>query len=366
MSNHTSGWAAFRKRELTEAIPLLRQLGFALDSEQRHIIGERELLMNTHDVGGGGYKLVLTGKKVSDGMRVIIKVTSDPSGIAEIERERKARDTITKLRFSYSIFTPPQEILHTTQGGHLISVTEFIEQEMPFLERPIQDQSTLALRALKIQEGVHATTYSHTKTIQSVFGSVGSEYYIRTARAYVESMRESSLINHTDIRDALHHLETQTECIEQYCGFLTHADFVPHNLRIRGDTIYLLDYASIHFGNKYESWARFLNFMTLHNRPLEKALTAYVAQNRTTEEQTSLQAMRIFKSLFLVYFYSQNVSNSTGNLQALTEARIRFWNDVLRTQLQAKEIPESVIDAYRQTRDTLRSDEEKLRQKELH
>lgn len=366
MSDRKTEWAMFRESELKEVAPLLQHLGFALDQEQRHIIGERELLMSTHDVGGGGYKLVLTGTRAGDGMRVIIKVTSDPSGIAEIERERKARDTITKLRFSYSIFTPPQEILHTTQGKHLISITEFIAQEKPFLERPVQDQSALALRALKIQEGVHATTYSHTKTIRTVFGSVGSEYYMQTARTYAESMQKSNLINHNDINDALYHLETQMGCIEQYCGFLTHADFVPHNLRIRNDTIYLLDYASIHFGNKYESWARFLNFMTLHNRPLEQALTAYVANNRTTEEQLSLQAMRIFKSLFLVYFYSKNLSNSSGNLRALTETRIRFWNDVLHAQLQTKEIPESVVDAYRKTRDALRSDEEKLRQKELH
>lgn len=366
MNNSASTWAAFREKELREATPLLEQLGFALDPEQRHIIGERELLMSTHDVGGGGYKLVLTGTQVKDGMRVVIKVTSDPSGVAEIERERKARDTITKLRFSYSIFTPPKEILHTTQSGHLISITEFIEQEKPFLERPLKDQCLLALKALKIQEGVHATTYSHTKTIQSVFGSVGSEYYIQTARAYAESMRESNLVNHNDISGALHYLETHRKHVEQYCGFLTHADFVPHNLRIREDTIYLLDYASIHFGNKYESWARFLNFMTLHNRPLEQALTAYIEHNRTLEEQASLNAMRIFKSLFLLYFYSQNASNTSGNLRALTEARIHFWGTVLRSQLQGEEIPESVIDTYRHTRDSLRSDEEKKRQKELH
>lgn len=366
MSNHTSEWSAFRERELKEVVPLLAQLGFELDPEQRHIIGERELLMSTHDVGGGGYKLVLTGTRMSDGMRVVIKVTSDPSGIAEIERERKARDTITKLPFSYSIFTPPKEILNVTKDRHLISVTEFIEQEKPFLERPLKEQSSLALRALKIQEGVHATTYSHTKTIKSIFGSVGSEYYTSTARAYAESMQGSDLVNQEEVRRAVHLIEMHAECIEQYSGFLTHADFVPHNLRIRGDTIYLLDYASIHFGNKYESWARFLNFMALHNRPLEQALAAYVVHNRTPEENASLKAMRVFKSLFLVYFYSKNVLSTHGNLRALTEARIHFWSNVLSAQLQSKEIPESVIETYRETRDSLRSEEEKLRQKELH
>ena len=85
-------------------------------------------------------------------------------------------------------------------------------------------------------------------------------------------------------------MEEHRTVIERYSGFLTHNDFVPHNLRVSGKEVYLLDYSSMLFGNKYESWARFLNFMIHHNRPLELALANYVRTNRGEEEYLELAA----------------------------------------------------------------------------
>ena len=48
--------------------------------------------------------------------------------------------------------------------------------------------------------------------------------------------------------------------------------------------MYLLDHSSLRFGNKYEGWARFRNFTTFYNRPLEEALLLYMRNNRAEEK----------------------------------------------------------------------------------
>lgn len=359
-------WIQYRDSELARVTPLLTQSGYTLDTEQKHIIGERYLLMHTHDVGGGGKKLVLTGIKKDTHQKVIIKATSDAEGKKEIGTERRARHTIQSLNFSYAQFRAPKELLHQTQGGLLISITEYIEQERSFLERPIEEQCLFGLKALKIQESVHATTYSHTQTIRRAFGSVDSAHYLRNAHDYAKNSATHSPALTQICNEAVAFLTAHTATIEQYCGFLTHADFVPHNLRIRDGEIYLLDYASIHFGNKYESWARFLNFMLLYNPPLEQAFVQYVRDNRTPEESASLNAMRVYKLLFLLHFHTTNLAATTGNQRILTEARIAFWSTALEALLQNKPIDHSTLEEYKKVRDSLRSAEEVARQHNLH
>jgi hypothetical protein len=154
------------------------------------------------------------------------------------------------------------------------------------------------------------------------------------------------------------------DVIDRYGDFLTHTDFVPHNLRIVGHDIYLLDHASIRFGNKYESWARFLNYMVIHNPQLERWLVQYVKNNRAGE-YLSLQAMRVYKDVFLIDFYARSLARTSGDLHALSVERLGFWVDVLACILDDREIPDETIAAYKTNRDRLRSAEEKLRQKEL-
>lgn len=360
-------WEAYRARELELLTPLLIQLGYRIDPTQQHILGERFLMMGTRDIGGGGFKLVLTGTRVEDGVRVIIKASCDPAGIEEIEKERRARNTITKLRFSYHSFLAPKELLYTKKSNYLISITEYIAQDMNFISRSNEEQFALSLKAFKIQEGAHATTHAHSQAIRSAFGSYESGDYIRSFNIFREH-KALSLCSRTArlLQDASLFLKVHAKTIDQYGGFLTHTDFVPHNLRIHDGEIYLLDYASIHFGNKYESWGRFVNFMMLYNPTLEVALVDYVRNNRTVEERSALKLMRIYKLGYLLSFHATNIERTSGDLRKLTENRLSFWGNALESILEDRQLKIEVIEAYKKMRDGLRSDEEKHRQKELH
>jgi hypothetical protein len=161
-------------------------------------------------------------------------------------------------------------------------------------------------------------------------------------------------------------LVENSKTIEQYCGFLTHTDFVPHNFRIFNNKMYLLDYSSLRFGNKYEGWARFLNFMALYNPSLEKALLFYVKNNRTPEEYQSLHLMRIFRLAEIIWYYTNLLSKTEGNLKKLNMHRVEFWSQVLSSIINNIPLEESIILNYRKVRDELRSDDEKHRQVGLH
>jgi hypothetical protein len=362
-------WEEYREQELARTSPILQELGFILDQEQAHIGGERFLMVGERDVGGGGYKLVLTGTRASDGKRVIIKVSSDAKGKKEIRTERQARETLHALKFAYFTILSPQEILFTERKGITIFITAYIEQEKTFLERPIEEQFSLALVALKTQEGMHAATPSHINFIRDTFGIWDADTYLKSfgkfeTQAILFHSANPALVE--TFKKAKSYLQQHRETIEQYCGFLTHADFVPHNLRIEGNTIYLLDYASLHFGNKHESWARFLNFMLLYNRPLEAALLQYVRENRTPEEYFSIRLMRIYKLGFLLSFYAESLDKTSGNLRTLSEKRLDFWRTALESLLTDTPLSQEVIETYKNERDALRSEEEKERQKNLH
>ena len=362
-------WERYREEEMLRAERLVAGIGYSLDERQPHIAGERYLMMQERDVGASGFKLVLLGTRDEDGLRVIVKSSSTAGGKKEIERERSARKTLLHLDFSYRTFLAPKELLHTKMEGCVISITEFIEQEKEFIERPLEEQFALALLALKTQEGVHATTYAQAKTIQKIYGIFGAKEYLAQFHSFREAIQRN-LPDESELDELLKQSEARL-CgahmdIEQYGDFLTHADFVPHNLRIKGDDIYLLDYASIHFGNKYENWARFMNFMMLYHPELEKNLVQYIAENRTKEEVRALQCMRLYKLAFLLHFYAGNLAQTSGALKEMTRARITFWKEALRAVLRNERLSPEVISTYTKTRDDLRSEEEKLRQKGLH
>ncbi len=168
------------------------------------------------------------------------------------------------------------------------------------------------------------------------------------------------------LRQAEHLLLEGVDTIKQYEGFLTHTDFVPHNIRIVGSDTYLLDASSLRFGNKYEGWARFINFMELYNPPLASALVQYVHDNRAPEESASLRLMRMYRLGEILAYYTRAFLNSTGDLRALNHARILFWTNVLQSVISQTPLPEQVRTEYQTVRDQLRSPDEKLRQKDLH
>ena len=366
-TNEKELWETYKTRELSILTPILLNLGFELESDQPHLIGERYLM---HAVTTkSGKKLILLGKRISDGKRVIIKATRDIYGIREIEHERLCRRLLQEIKFAYKTFLSPEELLFTKKDSFVISIQTFIEQESTFLNRPLPQQFSLALKAFKAQEAAHAATYEHARRIAKTFGAMDAEKYLSTFSEFVANIL-STTSGKPDLENALREAQTRLEenknTIQQYAHFLTHTDFVPHNFRIVGEDIYLLDYSSLRFGNKYEGWARFLNFMTLYNPDLEKALVTYVRENRTHEESESLKLMRLYRLGEIIWYYTRALEKSTDELLVLNKARAEFWTEVLKAQLKDIPLDEKILTAYKIARDALRSDDEKKRQKDLH
>jgi|CXWL01.1.fsa_nt_gi hypothetical protein len=367
-SDEKKAWDAYRERELRDAEPLLKKLGYTLDEKQVHTGGERYLMAGARDVGGGGRKLVLTGRRISDQSRVIIKVSSEPAGIREIERERASRVLLHSLNFATSTFSSPEELLFQKQDGRILFITSYIEEELTFIEHELEEQFFLALHAFETQESVHATTSAHAQTIEETFGIVGAKEYLELFETFRTNAISSDPENER-MREVFNRtfafLHEHRTVIERYSGFLTHSDFSPQNIRIRNRTLFLLDYASMYFGNKYESWARFINFMTQHNPALERMLVEYVRKNRGEEEHLSLRLMRMYKLGFLLQFWTAALAKSEGDLHALVRLRVSFWTEALDAVLRDTPISEDLLHSYLKKQATLRSDEEKARQREI-
>ena len=88
--------------------------------------------------------------------------------------------------------------------------------------------------------------------------------------------------------------------------------------------------------------------------------------NRTPEESTALKLMRVYRLVELIRYYANWLSRTDGNLHELACARIAFWTEVLHGVLNDTEVPTEFVEAYKMKRDSLRSPEEKERQKNLH
>lgn len=355
-----SKWQNFCQEKLTQIKPILQELGFALDKTQVHIAGERYI--------SSSHKLVLVGSRIKDQGKVIIKVSVDDEGTTEIERERKCRQLLDQIDFAYHVFFSPAEILFTKQNGFTFLISEFIEQEKAFLERDIKEQFFLALRAFEGQEGAHATTYEHRALISKAFARYQASDYIKNVAQYEQDI--NLLFPDEQLKKLLtqskEYLAKHKHIIDLYGDFLVHWDLVPHNIRVCEQKIYLLDHSSLRFGNKYESWARFINFMSLHNPSLEKMLLDYVKNNRRAHELLALKLMRIFRLIEIIWHYAHTLSKAEGNLLLLNKKRLTFWSQVLRAVYQDSFVSETIIKQYQEERDNLRSADELERQKGLH
>lgn len=364
--NTKTDWDAYCAQELAILTPVLLRHGYVLDQHQPHLQGERYLMHAITTTSG--YKLILLGR-TSNGDPVVIKATRDYEGIREINHERMCRKILSRIDFARDVFHTPQEIAYIHNTGFVVCIQEYIDQTCSFLERPLAKQFTFALVAFKGQEGAHATTYKHIRLIRNVFGIRNAETYLTTFVEFKDNITEvlpQELSCTPVLSVAFEMLTAKRTILEQYSGFLTHTDFVPHNFRIHENTLYLLDHSSLTFGNKYEGWARFINFMALYNPPLQKALELYVEQNRTPEERVALELMRVYRLAEIIWYYTRSLERSTDNLLLLNKARIQFWCDVLQSVTEKREVPESRILSYQNERDTLRSSDEKRRQQGLH
>lgn len=357
-------WELYVAQEKMRVEPLLARKGFSLDDEQPQTIGERYL---TRPIGGGR-KVVFFGRRLTDGMRVVIKTSSESRGIAELRQEQDVRKMLRRIKFAYQAFSLPGDILFDSTHGILIA--EYIAQEKSFLDRPLKEQFAIALNAFKAQEAAHITTSGHE--------SVVTDYYIqadeyRKIGAYTQDLvglliDDKELYSKLDVAldRTIVLIKDNEETLDRYGGFLTHWDFIPQNFRIRDGKLYLLDHTSIRFGNKYEGWARFINFMTLYNPPLADALIEYVRLNRTEEELLALKVMRAYRLTELIRYYATWLSKTTGDTHELARTRIAFWTEALKAVLDDYKVSAATIEAYKTRRDALRSEDEKLRQKGLH
>lgn len=353
-------WEAYRRQELQGVLPILTKLGFMLDNDQPHIGGERYLM--------SWNKLVLLGRRAGDSKKVVIKVSSRPEGVREIERERECRAVLKRIDFAYRTFFLPEELLFVRNGNCAISITAYIEEKLAFLNHSLEEQFFLALRAFETQEGAHATAYSHAKIIRKTFGMAGAREYLDSFDVFRKNALAADPRNAElafVLKRAGELLTRHQATIERHSGFLTHTDFVPPNLRIVGRDMYLLDHTSIRFGNKYEGWARFLNYMVIYNRPLRSALADYVRQNRGEEEYLNLRLMSVYKIGFLLQFYASALAKTEGDLNKLSRERVLFWTRVCEAILGDMPVPEEMAREYEHSRDSLRSAEEKRRQREL-
>ncbi len=366
-TNHHNSWQAALHIELDALTRILATFDYSLDDDQPHIKGERFLMQAVTTAGGS--KLILLGRHTPTGTKVIIKATRDAAGAAELRHERTCRSLLHELNFAYDIFHSPPERLFTICQGYTIAVSDFIDQPISFLERPLVEQFDFALAAFDAQASVRATTSRHIKAVQANFGIKRYQDYLEIFTTF-QTIVSRALPDATNVHSQLETVKTKLQAgkqrIEQYGDFLTHTDFVPHNFRIKDNVMYLLDFSSLRFGNKHESWARFLNFMTLYNPALEAALIQYVETNRAPEERESLQLMRCYRLGEIICYYTRTLEKSDGNLLALNQTRVDFWSDVLAATLENRTINRTILAAYQSTRDQLRSADEKQRQVGLH
>lgn len=360
-NSYKENWQKFIEEDFKKVSSVLDELGFILEEKQAHIKGERYIT--------GEKKMVLIARRKTDDKRVVIKISKDGSMIEEISKEWQARKILEKIDFAYHVFLSPEIILFTSRDSYTILVTEFIEQASTYLDRSLQEQFFLALKAFEAQEAVQVTTYEHANVISQTFGKWTAQDYVAKLEEKIDKIKNINSANidlDKDLQAAKEFLSANIDIVDLYSNFLTHWDFVPHNFRVAKGEIYLLDHSSLRFGNKYEGWARFINFMTLHNSDLEKLLLEYIKNNRDQREYTALRAMRIFRLVELIAYYVLNLDNAEGDLKILNKKRIDLWTYVLTQVLEDKEIDKSFIKDYKELRSKLRSPEEIERQRALY
>ncbi|MDP9104825.1 MAG: hypothetical protein M3N49_02730 [Candidatus Eremiobacteraeota bacterium] len=354
-------WLAYCADELDRGLPLLRRSGFRLDAAQVHLGGERFLTAAVR-------KLVLTGERERDGMRVVMKISSREDGIREIEQERSVRALLEELDFTTSGVFWSQEIFFEKRDGFTISATSYIEQDLPFTDRSLDQQFTMAVRGLDAQSAVQLRTHPAAAAIESTLGVDARPKYLASFAGNCEVAKSRCPERHrmlAVIHEASELFTNGASIAAPYLGFLTHTDFVPHNFRISDRKFFLLDLASIRIGNKHESWARFVNNALFSSRDLEQAMIRRVRVTEGEAAYANLRLMRIYKGIFLLQIFARSLDVTTGNLHLLCEKRVTFWTEILAAILADMPVAAELVADFVRERDALRSAEEYRRRERM-
>jgi hypothetical protein len=353
-----NNWQNFVDSELAYFRPKLEDLGFSLLDHQPHLKGERSAFR--------AEKLILLGERKVDGLKVIIKVSRDKNGISEVLEERKGRTALSEIKFSYSVFNDPEQVYFHHKNNELIYITKFIEEEQRFLDRSLEEQFKIVHKALTSLEGVHVVVKKHEKEAQKFF----KVYNFASYKNELIDNKKEIILNFPNLKTVLDKAENiflkEEYRVTQFGNFLTHFDFVPHNFRVHGEKIYLLDHSSLRIGNKHEGWARLLNFLILHGAELAKKINRYFEINRSKEEIESLYLMRVFRFVELIKHHNKIYLESNGDLKILSHERVLFWANMLEAHLENREFDQEQVENYKNKRDNLRSNDEKERQKVLY
>jgi len=357
----SSLWQNSVSKELENIEQILKPLGFSINAKQPHISGERFLMTKE--------KLVLVGKYQKDDKRVIIKVSKEKNGKEEIVNEKNIRDALTKIAFTNNRLFLSNEIYFGSTENYLIWITEFIEQDKVFAAHSIEEQFFMIMNVFDMQESFHANTFENIKIASKVFPIWNAETYLDS----FERLKKNILIlqsNNITLKEILEEagklLHENKDLVNTHCGYLTHTDLAPGNTRINKRKTYMIDLTSMLFGNKYEGWARFLNWAIIHSPNLEKVILEYVKANKDEEEYLSLQLMRIYKATFLIDYHAKSLKKTSGNLHILTEKRVELWTTILGHLLNDRPMPSQIIYQHRSDCSNLRSPEEIERQKEFN
>lgn len=336
---------------------LAEMCGVTLDEEQLHVGGERAV-MSPH-------KFVLTGKN-AEGRRVVFKCAKHPRGVEEMRLEHNIRTALETLPFSAQNIPLPTETHSGYVNDFLVTITEFIEQEKVFAQYALPEQFFMSLQGLETQEAFHATTREHRSSAIQLFPQTPPHKYIKNFETFMQVTCSVKPEHRPLLERAYQFLLNNLKTLEVFDGYLMHTDFVPHNFRIKQKQLVLLDYSSFHFGNKYESWARFINYMEVHNPALVPLLTSYIKKDRGEFEYLDLRLMRVYKIGFLLHFYSNAFMQTEGNVHTLADIRLTFWSSALKAVLKDVPVPQREWQAYITARDPLRSETEKKRQREFN
>jgi hypothetical protein len=338
-------------KELTE---LLRRHRLQLTPDQPHVGGERALLSPG--------KLVLMATTESK-ESVVVKYSISPAGAKEIAQEAKVRRLFELLPFSTEQFLLPRILLHEARTADEFLVSEFISQPQILQDYPLTEQFFMSLHALENQESFHATTLEHHAYAREYFQTLSVSDYLETLQTMITviAQQEPNLVSLLDaIKSAF---REHTNVLSTFDGYLVHADFVPHNFRIAHNQLYLLDYVSFRIANKYEAWARYVNFMEVHQPELARLLVSYLERDRNAYELQAFWLIRMYRAIFLLNYYCTVLPKTAGELQELTKLRITLWSKLLEHIFYKTAVSEELIDTYRTKRDSLRTETEKIRQR---
>lgn len=336
---------------------LANSLGIELDLTQLHIGGERAIL--------SPHKLVLTGKQKDTKEKIILKCAKHPAGVSEIKAEHDIQEALKGLPFAEQELIMPIETFYGKKGAYTAVVTKFIAQDKVFTDYSVSDQFFMTLHAFEAQETFHATTREHHQSIRDKFTHHSPDFY---QDSYQKMWDEISLVSSgcdNVLERGFDYLHDNRSTLKAMDGYLIHFDLVPHNFRIYNRQLYLLDFVSFRLGNKYEGWARFINFMEIHSPELVPLLVDYVKQDRGEFEYTSLRLMRIYKAVFLLHYYANAFTKTKGNLKELTKERLTLWCHIIDSVIADQTVNKDILDNYYEARNRLRTPEEKERQKEF-